>query len=173
MEVLEQNLIYIVLGQTALLILLLILILISFSNNKKLRTSYNNFFKHKTNEKELSELLENYLSNVVLVKNENENISTEIKNIKESIINETNRVNNRFKTCIQKVDFMRYNPFTNIGGELSFVFALLDENNNGILYNSIFAEDGCYQYSKEVVNGTCSVKLSNEENTLLQRAINK
>ncbi len=164
---------YILMSQCVATIILFIMLIISFINNRKLRANYNNFFKHKTDETDLEELLVTYLEKVVDVNSDNELIKNDIDLIKDLINQETKRVNKRFETCIQKVDFLRYNPFPSVGGELSFVFTLLDENNDGIIFNSIFAEDGCYTYSKEIQKGSCAVKLSAEEEVSLKNAIEK
>ncbi len=162
MEIVQQNLIYIVIGEGVLLFFMFIALLKSFNDNKKIKQQYNEFFKFKTNESDFEEMLSNYLSKVT-------DIDERSKSIKEEII----KINSQLNTCVQKVDFFRYNPFQTVGGELSFVFTLLDSNNNGIIYNSIFAEDGCYSYGKEIVNGRSEIKLSNEENVSLNRALKK
>ena len=50
-----------------------------------------------------------------------------------------------------------------MGGQLSYSLALLDENNNGFIINSVHSTEGCYSYSKEIRNGDNSISLSQEE----------
>ena len=58
-----------------------------------------------------------------------------------------------------------------MGGKLSFTLALLDENNNGFLMNSVHSSDGCYSYTKRVKNGDSEIALSNEEKVAIERAM--
>ena len=54
---------------------------------------------------------------------------------------------------------------------LSFSLALLDENNNGFILNSVHSTEGCYTYTKEVKNGECKIELGNEERVALEQAM--
>lgn len=58
---------------------------------------------------------------------------------------------------------VRYDAFNQMGGQLSYSLALLDENNNGFIINSVHSTEGCYSYSKEIRNGDNSISLSQEE----------
>ena len=53
--------------------------------------------------------------------------------------------------------------FHEMGGELSFALTMLDENNNGWIFNAMHSREGCYTYIKEVVNGESYIELSSEE----------
>ena len=58
---------------------------------------------------------------------------------------------------------VRYDAFNQMGGQLSYSLALLDENDNGFIINSVHSTEGCYSYSKEIRNGDNSISLSQEE----------
>lgn len=60
-----------------------------------------------------------------------------------------------------------------MGGKLSFSLALLDENNNGFILNSVHSTEGCYTYTKEIKNGECAISLGEEEQQALDMAIGK
>ena len=51
------------------------------------------------------------------------------------------------------VGIIKYDAFQQMGGKLSFSLALLDENNNGFIINSVHSTEGCYSYTKEIKNG--------------------
>jgi len=74
-------------------------------------------------------------------------------------------------SCIQKVGFVRYNPFQDVGGDLSFSAAFLDHAHNGLVFTSIYSRNGCTFFSKPIQNGTSSYPLSQEENQAIQVAI--
>lgn len=59
-----------------------------------------------------------------------------------------------------------------MGGKLSFALALLDEKNNGFIINSVHSSEGCYSYTKRVLDGDSQIALSNEEKVAVERAVN-
>lgn len=73
--------------------------------------------------------------------------------------------------AIQKVGFIRYNAFGDMGSELSFSIALLDLFQNGFILTSIYRRDGSISYAKSVKNGKCQIPLSAEEMIAIDRAI--
>ena len=73
----------------------------------------------------------------------------------------------------QKVGFMRFNPFTDTGGDQSFALAFLDHENNGIVISSLYNREGTRVYAKEIDHGNPKQQLSAEEEEVLRRAIGK
>jgi len=72
---------------------------------------------------------------------------------------------------IQKVGVIRFNPFKELGGNQSFVIALLDGQNNGLVISSLFIKEGNRVYSKQIKNGKSEHTLSKEEKDALEKAI--
>lgn len=73
----------------------------------------------------------------------------EINNIKK----ELKELIYHSKYHLQKIGLIRFNPFERIGGEQSFVIALLDAENNGIVVNYIYTHDGLRAYTKKIKTG--------------------
>ena len=73
----------------------------------------------------------------------------------------------------QKVAVVKYNAFEGMGGQASFVLAMLDLNNNGFLLNVIHSRNTCYTYLKEIREGQAEVVLGNEERMALMQAVKK
>ena len=71
----------------------------------------------------------------------------------------------------QKVGIVRYDAFNEMGGNLSFVLTMLNDQNSGWLLNAMHSREGCYTYIKEIVNGKSYVELGEEEKESLERAI--
>lgn len=69
----------------------------------------------------------------------------------------------RMEKTYQKMGLVKYDAFNQMGGQLSFSLALLDENNNGFIINSVHSTEGCYSYTKEIRNGDCTISLGKEE----------
>ena len=77
----------------------------------------------------------------------------------------------RMENAYQKMGIVKYDAFNQMGGQLSFSLALLDENNNGWIFNAMHSREGCYTYIKEVVNGESYIELSSEEKECLEKAV--
>ena len=77
----------------------------------------------------------------------------------------------RMEKTYQKMGLVKYDAFQQMGGQLSFSLALLDENNNGFIINSVHSTDGCYSYTKEIIAGECSITLGKEEEKALAKAM--
>ena len=75
-------------------------------------------------------------------------------------------------TCFQKVGIVKYDAFREMGGQLSFSIALLDQKDNGFVMNSVHSASSSYVYTKEIENGRSAIELSGEEKEALQIAIN-
>ena len=75
------------------------------------------------------------------------------------------------ESTFQKIGIIKYDAFNQMGGKLSFSLALLDENNNGFVLNSVHSADGCYSYTKEIINGECAISLGEEEKELVNAAV--
>ena len=90
----------------------------------------------------------------------------EIKQIFDSLKD----VKNMASQSIQKVGVVRFNPFKETGGDQSFVIALLDSYNNGLVITSLFTRQGNRVYSKPVKEGQSKYPLSEEELKALKEA---
>lgn len=74
------------------------------------------------------------------------------------------------KKSIQKVSVIRFNPFKETGGDQSFVIALLDSQDNGLVISSLYTREGTRIYSKSIENGQSKYPLSKEELEALKKA---
>ncbi len=72
---------------------------------------------------------------------------------------------------VQKIGFLRFNPFSETGGENSFSLTILDRNNNGIIISSLYTREGGRVYGKSVEKGTPKYPLSEEEQASLEQAM--
>ena len=75
------------------------------------------------------------------------------------------------KKTIQKTGVVRFNPFNDIGGNQSFVIALLDDKNNGFVISSLFVKEGNRVYAKAIRDGKSDHLLSEEEKEAINRAM--
>ena len=90
----------------------------------------------------------------------------------EELKKQVEKISQTSKTSVQKVGMVRYNPFSNVGGDQSFSIALLDGDNNGIVITSLFSREGNRVYGKPVKSGASEYSLSNEEKKAIEKAKN-
>ena len=143
-------------------ILLLILYFCNILKLKKINKNYKIFMKKIGNGNNIDEMLKNYINKVDEVSDKN-----------EEILNYCKTIDNRISLCIKKVGMVRYSAFKDTGSDLSFALALLNDNNDGVILNGIYSREMSNIYAKQVIDGKCSNKLSEEERQALEIAINR
>jgi hypothetical protein len=75
------------------------------------------------------------------------------------------------KLHIQKIGLVRFNPFERMGGEQSFIIALLDKEKNGLTLNFIYTKEGLRVYTKKIKNGKGEeYDLSEEEKKAIEKS---
>jgi len=76
----------------------------------------------------------------------------------------SNKIHNLSFKGLHKFAVIRFNPFKDIGGNQSFVVALLDGKNSGIVISSLHTREGTRVYAKPVIKGKCEeYQLTEEE----------
>ena len=88
----------------------------------------------------------------------------------EELRKEVEKISQISKASVQKVGLIRYNPFSNVGGDQSFSVALLDGNDDGVVITSLYSREGNRVYGKAVKNGISQYSLSNEEKKAIEEA---
>lgn len=150
---------YVLIVMLVLILVLLVLVIIQFNKMNKLQKKYAKFMKGKKAKSLEGQLEEVYRDNTYIMK-EAENMKADIVAIKKQLI-----------YCYQKLGVVKYDAFRQMGGQLSFCIALLNEKNDGFILNSVQSSDGCYTYTKDVKKGECSITLSKEEKEALDQAL--
>lgn len=73
---------------------------------------------------------------------------------------------------IQKIGLLRFNPFKDTGGDQSFILALVDGNNTGVVISGLYSRSGTRWYAKRIVGGKgIEHELSDEEKKALKEAV--
>lgn len=65
--------------------------------------------------------------------------------------------------CVQKIGVVRYNAFDNVGSDLSFSIAIMDNNDDGVVLSSLYSRDSSSTYAKPIAGGKSKHALSAEE----------
>jgi hypothetical protein len=72
---------------------------------------------------------------------------------------------------IQKVGVIRYNPFSDTGGDQSFAIAMLDSLGNGVVLSSLHSRTDTRVFAKPVQSGRSKFQLSDEEQEAIKKAL--
>ena len=91
------------------------------------------------------------------------------KNIKE-ILKKIDDIEEKDRKHIQKIGLVRFNPFSELGGDHSFSLAILDDRNSGVVITGLHTRDRTRVYMKDIKNGKSSLELSSEEKKALDTA---
>ncbi len=67
------------------------------------------------------------------------------------------------RSNIQKVGFIRFNPFGDAGGNMSFTLAMLNAQDDGVIISSLHGREGTRMYAKSVRAGLSESPLTDEE----------
>ena len=143
-------------------IFLLCFCIVNYVRLSKTKKEYIRFMKKIGNGNNIDEMLKNYIDIVNIVNNKN----IELEGYLQKIENEKMR-------CIQKVGIVRYSAYKDVGSDLSFAVALLDDNNNGIVFNGIYSADSSNIYAKPIINGTSKYNITVEEKQAIMQAVSK
>jgi len=100
-----------------------------------------------------------------LSKQEKENFQS-INEIKKEIEN----IEKDALSHIQRIGFVRFNPFEELGGDHSFSVALLNGKGTGIIITGLHTRERTRVYVKDVKLGKSEVELSHEERKALRLA---
>lgn len=106
-----------------------------------------------------------------LVKKYGDNVEDALQKLDEMAQFSAN-LHKQLQFAISKQALIRFNPFGDTGGDQSFVLAILDNHNNGVIISSVHARTGTRVYAKEILNGLSKYNLSDEETIALQKALN-
>ena len=142
-----------------LLIVLLALVFVLLARYGRIKTSYEIFMQGKSG-KSMEEQIATIYEDLAVLKTTSEKNRRDIK-----------RIALNMKDTYQHVGIVKYDAFKEMGGKLSFSIALLNDNATGFILNSVHSSDGCYVYTKEIIDGECAISLGDEEQRALMLAI--
>ena len=81
------------------------------------------------------------------------------------------KLKGQLDSCIDKIGLVKYDAFDNLAGNLSFSLALLNQDNSGVVLNTMHSREGCYTYAKEIIKGESYISLSEEEKEAIKKAM--
>ena len=152
---------YLIVGMTIIIILLFIMVIVLFKALGRVESRYKRLMRG-TNNNSLEKMLLERLSSI-----------EDAKETSQKALKECEKLEIKMKECIQKVAIMRYKAFENVGSDLSFSIAMLDDKNDGVILTGIYGRQESTTYAKPIDKGISRYDLSEEELYVLNEASNK
>ncbi|MFZ3103029.1 MAG: DUF4446 family protein [Desulfitobacteriaceae bacterium] len=148
-------------GMFGLIFVVLILLNVTFSLYRRMKKYEAAHLSLKTylSGKSIDSLLGEYLGSVETIKNQ----------VSDYIIR-LEKTENKLRHGVDRVEMVRFSAFENMGSELSFAMALLNQAGNGVVLSSINNREESRVYAKPVVAGQSSYNLSAEERDVIAKA---
>ena len=153
------DLTYLFIAAYALILILIITVIVQAVKIGRLSKRYKKFMSGKN-----AKSLENDIMGIF---EDNKFLKTSTEKNRKDI----QALYRNFEGAFQKVGIVKYDAFNQMGGQLSFSLALLDENYNGFILNCVHSTEGCYSYTKEIKKGICQISLGDEEKKALDIAM--
>lgn len=94
----------------------------------------------------------------------------QVKANSKRLTKEHKQIKRQLSKSFCKYGLVKYDAFDEMAGKLSFVIALLNEDNTGIVLNSMHSREGCFTYAKEIIKGESYIPLSEEEKEAIAQA---
>lgn len=117
--------------------------------------------KSESLEFSISEILKSLIKRAVLSEKNFEKLKKEVESLEMSNIKN-----------ISRVGLVRFNPYDDTGGDLSFSLTLLDKDKNGVVLSSLHGRGGTRIYCKNIKSGQKDkYELSQEEKDSLSEAL--
>lgn len=98
-------------------------------------------------------------------------LSEKMKEDIEKLFQDADELRGIAVKSIHKVGVVRFNPFKDTGSDQSFVIALLDAEDNGLVLSGLHTREGVRMYMKPITKGLSEkYKLTGEEEEAIRRA---
>lgn len=148
-----------IIGMLVLIIIMGIYIYSLHRKQGQLEKKYRSFMRGGRGAKSLDDALQNKLNSL-----------DDVTNMSDLFESRISRLENSLNRSYQKIGIVKYDAFKEMGGKLSFAYALLNDSDDGFIINSIHSKEGCYNYIKEIIKGESFLPLGDEEAEALEMA---
>ena len=147
-------------GILALLILIILVVTIKlYRRLKRFEASYISL-QTFMNGQQMDAVLNNYANKV-----------TELEHNLEKCIQRVNPIELKLRASVDRAAILRFRAFEDVGSDLSFALALLDQEGNGVVLSTIHNRDEARIYAKPIKRGQSEYLLSEEEKEVISKAL--
>lgn len=160
-DIVSSNLALVVGGLVCVCVALAVLLAVLFDRVLTLRRRLDALTRGVEG-KDLEKVMAKHLESVFRVAVDLAEASERITDLENSAIGHFSRMG-----------LIRFNPFSDTGGNQSFALALLDGRGNGFVVSSLHSRTGTRMYSKAVAAGRADTALSDEETQAIEIAMGR
>lgn len=143
-------------GLSAVLLIWNICLQVSLSGLKK---RYRQMMTGEQTGKDFETMLLDHIAKTDRAAAENAEIKAELK-----------RLSDLLNISVNRIGVVRFSAFAGTYSDLSYAVALLDQNNDGIVFSSIFGWEDSRSYVKPIKNGASTYALTGEELDAIRKA---
>ena len=147
LQTIEHNLLFGIAGAYGVILLLLALFLIVFFKMRNLGKKIRQIEEHEPEKIQISD--------------------------PEEALSSLNKLEDRVSQTLQRVGVVRFNAFEDVGSELSFALAVLNDNGNGFVLSSLYGRSETRTFVKPVREGKSDYQLSGEEIAAIKKALDR
>ncbi len=155
------------LGNSFLLIvalsIMIVLIIICFILNM-INSSKINTILDYSDEGDIISALKDYYDKVT-------ELSKTINNTSDAVLSaRIDQCERNVNLALCKTATVNFDAYDDVTGKLSFALTILNNNNDGVIFTSLYGHNSCNTYVREVRGGQTAVKLLDEERRSLEYA---
>ncbi len=160
-ELLTNNLQYVILGLSGMIMLALIVFIDLNRRMISLNKKYTQMMEGMDGSN-IETMLLKHIEEVQKVRQETNKLTEKHDKLEQ-----------RTNFCLQKIGVVRFNAFDDTGSDLSYAVALLDSTESGVVFSSIFGRNESRCYAKPIINAESTYFLTEEERKALKIAQEK
>lgn len=142
----------------ALLFILIIMQIINKVHLSRISKRYKKLFRNSKT---------NTIEDMII---EHTNKVEDVLNYTKEVHKAYNGIDDRINACVQKIGMVRYKAFEDVGSDLSFSVALLDETDSGVVITSIYGRNDSTTFAKQIDKGISKYDISDEEREAIEKA---
>ncbi len=146
-------------GAAGVLALLLVLVLYLLVTVSGLKSRYQKMMTGEQTGKDFEKMMLDHIA-------ETREVAEENARLKQEIV----RIDLLLAKAVTRVGVVRFNAFQETGSDLSYAVAMLDSNNDGVVFSSIFGREDSRSYVKPIEDGKSKYTLTREEEQALKMA---
>lgn len=149
-------------GISALTLFLLITLFVLFALYRRMKRFENAYVSLQTamSGQPLDVLLREYIQKVENQERKLQECETRLTPMEQKL-----------RAGVDRAELLRFRAFENMGSDLSFALALLNQEGNGVVLSSIHNREESRVYAKPIQAGQSTYALSNEEEQVIAKAL--
>jgi|SRR5665648_24696 len=153
-------------GISALAVLLVIAFLINVSLYRKLNKRMKHF---ESSSKTLQTFMSGHDLDTIL-----SDCTKRLDQLEQAFTKNDTRLSQlqlKTQVGVDRAELLRFRAFENVGSDLSFALALLNQEGNGVVLSSIHNREESRLYAKPIAQGLSTYSLTGEEKEVIERAM--